>query len=58
MAKKTTKAASGQVRVDPQDQRDAKKLAETWKAEKMSKLTPALIFKAGLRYFQGQLKGA
>lgn len=58
MAKKTKKAASGQVRVDPQDQEDAKKLAETWKAEKMSKLTPALIFKAGIQHFQGQLQGA
>lgn len=58
MAKSTKKPASGTVRIDPTDHAEAKKLATTWKAAKLSKLTPALIFKAGMRYFQAQLKGA
>lgn len=58
MAKKTKKSASGQVRVNPQDQVEANKVIEAWKAAKTGRICMADIFKAGIRFFQTELKGA
>jgi len=58
MAKKTKKAASGQVRVDPQDQVEANKIIEKWSVAKTGRISMKDIFKAGIRHFQTELQGA